>query len=145
MINLNNPSVQKAYDIAMQAHKGQVDKTGHPYIEHPIRMASKADSDAEAIVALLHDVVEDTDITLIELSVHFSEYIIAAIDVLTKRKGETNKEYYERIWYNRLAVRVKMLDIFDNLSPRRFNLLPYKDRLRIVKKYLMGIEILTRV
>lgn len=83
---VNNNLLQKAIEIALQAHKGQTDKGGHDYILHPFRVACNCDTNDERIVAVLHDTIEDTDITYDYLSkLDFPEYIIAAINSVIGR------------------------------------------------------------
>ncbi|WNR44014.1 GTP pyrophosphokinase [Paenibacillus roseipurpureus] len=113
-------SLTKAILIAAKAHDGQVDKGGHPYILHPIRLASKAQTMEQSIVAVLHDVVEDSDITLFDLkSAGFSQSIIEALDCLTRRTDESYEAFIHRIKLNSLAAAVKLLDLEDNCDLRR--------------------------
>lgn len=111
-----------AFDLALQAHKNQVDKCGEPYFLHPMRIAAHFqelnDADA-AIVALLHDVVEETWVSLGFLEDRFPENIVDAVDALTRRKNETYRMYIKRLCSNELARKVKIADIEDNLSPMR--------------------------
>ena len=80
--------IEIAYKIAKNAHKGQIDRAGVDYIKHPETVASFVTTDEEKIVAYLHDVIEDTNVTLKELKTYgFSEAILEAIDIITKKKG----------------------------------------------------------
>lgn len=109
--------MEKALEIAMKAHDGQEDKAERPYIEHPMTVAEKMETEDEKIVALLHDVVEDSDISIGYLRKEgFSEEILSAVDSITKRKseGEEYPEYIERLKKNPLAVRVKLADLDHN-------------------------------
>ncbi|MBF0178343.1 MAG: HD domain-containing protein [Magnetococcales bacterium] len=113
--------LEQAIAIALQAHQGQTDKTGEPYILHPLRLMLRLSSNAERIVAVLHDVVEDTPITLDDLRQYgFSEEILAAVDLLTHRPEESYESYVARLTKNPLARRVKLADLHDNMDLRRF-------------------------
>src|SRR6266478_4647694 len=115
--------IQSAIMLAITAHWGQTDKAGLPYILHPLRVMSSfvgADDGEARIVAVLHDVIEDTDVTLHQLrGKGYSEAVVAAIDALSRRKGEPYKAYIKRVSKNKLATRVKMADLLDNLSVER--------------------------
>lgn len=111
--------INKALEIAVKAHDGQFDKAGIPYITHPIRMALSLNDEDSRVVALLHDVVEDTNVTLKDLSNVFPPHIIEAVDAVTHRIDETYESYIQRVKVNSLAVRVKIADLMDNLSPER--------------------------
>jgi (p)ppGpp synthase/HD superfamily hydrolase len=112
--------LEKAIAIAAQAHTGQIDKAGEPYILHPIRVMLKMSTDEERTTAILHDVIEDSDWTLEKLCQEgFSEQILAAVDCLTKCQNEEYFDYIERICGNKLAVRVKLFDLQDNMNPDR--------------------------
>ena len=108
-------SRDKALRIATEAHKGQTDKAGEPYINHPLTVESMVSEEDEKIVALLHDVVEDSNITLDDLSKEgFSPAIVSAIDAITKRDGEDTAHYTERVRLNPIARRVKIADLTHN-------------------------------
>ena len=130
--------LNKAIEIAAKAHAGQLDKGGKPYILHPLRVMMNfcADDDENAqICAVLHDVVEDTAITLDDLRFEgFSEEIIAALGCLTKRDGESYDDFISRILTNQLACKVKNGDLADNMDLTRIPNPTEKDKERI-KKY----------
>lgn len=127
-------TLTKAILIAAKAHDGQTDKGGNPYILHPARLATKANSEEESIVAILHDVVEDSEITLFDLkNAGFSEDIIEALDCLTKRADESYEGFIKRIKLNPLATKVKLLDLEDNSDIGRFTNPTDKDYARIDK------------
>ena len=134
--------LEKALKISYMAHKNQVDKGGNPYYLHPIFVALNMKDDDEKIVALLHDVVEDTEITLDDLRREgFPEYIIEAIDALTRR-GESYDFYIRKIKQNDLATAVKIGDLNHNLDTSRLNKITEKDLSRVEKykkaqKYLL--------
>lgn len=112
--------VADAVRIAREAHEGQVDKTGHPYIGHVLRVMSRLDTDEEQMAAALHDVIEDTDATpesLLALGV--PEVVVDAVQALTKREGESYADFVARAGTNPIARRVKLADLADNADPRR--------------------------
>lgn len=100
--------------IATGAHYGQVDKGGNPYIEHPKTVASLVMLEDEKIVAWLHDVVEDTNITLADLMPFFEPIIIAAVASITRGKDEPRDEYLKRVKADPIATRVKIADLRHN-------------------------------
>jgi (p)ppGpp synthase/HD superfamily hydrolase len=109
--------IEKAKKIATKAHKGQRRKFGsEPYISHPESVAKRVKGKEAKAIAWLHDVVEDTDKTLDDLSKDFPEKIVHAIDCLTRRDGETYKQFVLRAMNNPLAKIVKIEDIKHNLS-----------------------------
>ena len=129
--------LNKAIEIAAKAHAGQVDKGGKPYILHPLRVMMNFCNDDEVaqICAILHDVVEDTDITLDDLRTEgFADEIITALECLTKRDGESYDDFIGRILTNKLACKVKNGDLADNMDLTRMPNPTDKDKER-VKKY----------
>ena len=139
-----NLYLDKALEIAVKAHSGQKDKVGDPYILHPLRIMMKMDTEEERIVAALHDVVEDSDITLDDLrQAGFPKTILEAVDCLTRRKGEDYEAYVERASSIPLAKKVKIADLEDNMNFRRIHHLTEKDAARILRyqkayRYLTG-------
>ena len=129
--------LNRAIEIAAKAHAGQVDKGGNPYIMHPLRVMVIfcGDSDETTkICAVLHDVVEDTDVTLEDLRAEgFSDEVITALDCLTKREGESYDDFISRILMNMIACKVKYGDLIDNSNLTRIPNPTAKDRERIVK------------
>lgn len=122
--------------MARTAHAGQVDKAGQPYITHPARVANRVAGDEHAVaVAWLHDVVEDTPVTLTELAAQFPPQVVAAVDAITKRAGETRDDYYERVRAVPLAQRVKRADLADNSDPDRLAVLDAATQERLAGKY----------
>ena len=122
----------KAIEIAKTAHNGQVDKKGKPYISHPLRVMNKMDTASEKIVAILHDVVEDSELTLKDLTASgFSDRIIEAIDAITKREGQQYENYLARVMNNSIAIKVKIADMTDNADISRIPHPTDKDRARI--------------
>lgn len=129
--------VTLAQAIAADAHQGQVDKAGRPYIEHPQRVAARvADDPLAAATAWLHDVVEDTPWTLQALDeAGVPTSVLEAVDALTKREGEPAASYYARVRQNPLARRVKLADLDDNSDAQRLDLLPPETQERLRLKY----------
>lgn len=115
--------LQRAIEIAVEAHRDQVDKAGAPYVLHPLRLMLRVAGNDAMIAAVLHDVVEDTDWTIDRLRREgFSETVLAAIDCLTRRDGETYEEFIERAAVNPVARRVKLADLEDNMDIRRIRM-----------------------
>ena len=133
-------NTRKAINIAYNAHMGQVDKSGIPYIFHPYHLAEQMSTEEEIIVALLHDVVEDTNITIEELSKNFNNNIIEAINLLTK-KDDNYETYINKISKNKIAKKVKIADLKHNLDITRITNPEEKDYQRITK-YKKALEIL---
>jgi (p)ppGpp synthase/HD superfamily hydrolase len=135
-------TLTRAIVLAAQHHDGQTDKGGHPYILHPLRLMLQASTDEERIVALLHDVVEDTALTLDDLRCEgFSKQIVEAIDRLTRRPGESYDQFIERIKGNDLARRVKILDLEDNSDLSRIPNPSEVDKRRL-EKYRKALSVL---
>ena len=137
--------LDRAIELAKQHHEGQTDKAGKPYIEHPLRVMYQVESEEEKIVAILHDIVEDTDISLNDLrNEGFSEEVVSAVECLTKQDGENYDSYIERISFNPLAVKIKLADLEDNRDLTRLPEVTDKD-LKRVEKYDKALEKLTRL
>jgi (p)ppGpp synthase/HD superfamily hydrolase len=112
--------LEKAIALAVEAHRGQKDRYGAPYLLHPLRVMARVETVLERIVAVLHDVVEDTDWTLDRLRQEgFGPEVIEALDSLTKRTGEDYMDFVRRSARNPLARRVKLADLEDNMDLRR--------------------------
>lgn len=110
---------KKAMLIAYNAHHGQYDKGGVPYIFHPIHLAEQMDTEEECIVALLHDVVEDTTVTFEELEKEFPSTVMDALRLLTHEDGVPYMDYVKEIKTNSIATKVKMADIMHNYDKTR--------------------------
>src|ERR1051326_6273469 len=135
--------LEKAIAIAVDAHRGQKDRYGAPYILHPLRVMARVGSAAEKTVAVLHDVVEDTDWTFADLKREgFSDSIIEALKCLTKKRGEPYDELVKRSDLNPLAHPVKVADLEDNMDLRRMSVVTDQDWARL-KKYLAAWRLLT--
>ena len=133
-----------AETIAVNAHKSQLDKGGHPYINHPSFGSAHCTSPESRIVGMLHDVVEDTDVTLDALREYgFNEDILMALDLVTKKKGPDYDEdlYYEKIKTNSIAREVKLADLKHNSDISRIPHPTEKD-IRKTEYYKSRIEYL---
>lgn len=129
--------LERAIRVACDEHGGQVDKGGLPYILHPLAvMLGLPAADVNGrIVAVLHDVVEDTSTTLEDLSKWLPHDLLAAVDAMSKRKGESNRVYWARCKANTIAARVKVADMAHNSSPERLACLTYEEQEYLSKKY----------
>ena len=116
---LYTPLTAKAMQIAYAAHHGQVDKGGLPYIFHPYHLAEEMEDEVSCCAALLHDVVEDTDITMEELAKAFPPAVLEVLQLLTHREGVDYFDYVRSIRQNHLAVKVKLADLRHNGDPSR--------------------------
>lgn len=132
--------LNKAIELANRAHAGQVDLAGEPYILHPLRVMMTREKEIERICAVLHDVVEDSNISFDDLRKEgFSEEVIKALDCLTKRPGESYNEFIDRVVGNDIACQIKKADLCDNLNLSRIKNPTEKDRERI-KKYNYALD-----
>ena len=113
------PMTMKAMKIAYQAHHGQLDYNGIPYIFHPIHLAEQMQDEVSCAVALLHDVVEDTNITLDELKAEFPSAVIEVIDLLTHVEDTDYFDYIRKIKENSVAKCVKLADLAHNSDQSR--------------------------
>ena len=126
--------LEEAIEIAVVSHSGQKDKGGSPYILHPLRLLMKMDNEQEMIVAVLHDVVEDTAQTLDDLKAKgFPDRVIDAIKHLTRMKRESYARFIERIKEDPIAVRVKIADLEDNMDIKRLKMLTSTEIKRLNK------------
>jgi (p)ppGpp synthase/HD superfamily hydrolase len=132
---------QPARELAEKAHIGQFDKAGEPYFKHPAFVASLLESDDEKTVAYLHDVIEDTDVTVEDLSAVFPPHIVEAVSTLTKKDIEKYADYILRIKKNHLATVVKLADLTHNMDLSRI-VTPTTDDLVRVEKYKKAYSIL---
>lgn len=128
-------TLQRAIEIATKAHTGQFDKGGKEYIGHPLRVMEMGKTDAEKIVGVLHDVIEDTSITIEYLSEEgFSKEILDALLCVTKQSNNEDYDHFiSRVMTNPLAVKVKINDLRDNMDITRLNKVTEKDLDRIRK------------
>lgn len=135
--------VPTAIILSKTAHLNQYDKGGFCYFYHPCRVASKFEDPTLITIALLHDVVEDTDVTFEDLKKYcFDIDVIESIKCLTHIEGEPYQEYIERISKNPLATKVKIEDLKDNMDTKRLYKLTDTDKTRI-EKYKKALNFLT--
>jgi len=138
-------NLEQAISIASLTHTGQVDKAGEPYILHPLRVMMKLKDEKQRIVAVLHDVIDDTDLTIQDLSDQGLDYeLVKIILTLTRRKDETYDEYLNRICYDRFAMEIKLADLEDNMDMSRIKNPTKKDFQRLAK-YRIAKDILTNI
>ena len=127
--------IEKSLQIALRAYAGKTDKAGREYILHPLRMMAKMKTEMEMSAALLHDVIEDSEITAEQLLAEgIPAEVVEAVQHLTKNENESYEEFVARAKKNRLAARVKIADIEDNMDVLRLSSLSDHDLARI-KKY----------
>jgi len=135
---------KKALKLCFEAHKEQIDKSGMPYVFHPFHLAEQMQDEESTIVALLHDVVEDTDYTLDDLSkMGFDDSVLAAINLMTHMEGVPYMDYVEQIKTNPIAKTVKLADLRHNSDMTRFDVVTPRDRER-AEKYLAAIKLLEK-
>ena len=108
------PMTKQAMILAYAAHHGQLDKSGIPYILHPVHLAEQMDDEISCCVALLHDTVEDTDVTLEDLAKIFPAEVVDAVSLLTHREGVPYFDYVRAIKANPVAIKVKLADLAHN-------------------------------
>ncbi len=136
-------TLERAIQIATFAHWGQKDKAGNPYILHPLRIMLKMDTLERMMIAVLHDVIEDSHWTLENLRDEgFSPTVIKGVDALTRRRGETYQSYIERVKHHSLVIPIKLGDLEDNMNMLRLKEVNQKD-LERMKKYHWGHQQLT--
>lgn len=131
-----------ALQIAQKVHAGQVDKAGKDYILHPMTVASYMDTDIEKAIAYLHDVLEDTDVTVDALREIFPNEIVDTLITLTHRKDESYFEYIQKVSKSKLAKKVKVADLLHNLDITRIKE-PTKQDYERLEKYKKAILYLT--
>ena len=135
-------NLQRAIEIALEAHKGALDKGGNPYILHPLRLMLQMDSEEEMIVAILHDVVEDSEKWSFDKlqAEGFSKKIINSLRSITKEnENEDYEKFIDRSIRDKIGRKVKIADISDNLDISRLKEVTDKDILRI-NKYKKALE-----
>lgn len=126
------PTLENAIALAVEVHRGQTDKAGQPYMLHPLRVMFRCESELERIVAVLHDVVEDTGRSFDDLRrLGYSEAVLAALDCVTRRKDESYEQFVERAASNPVARRVKLADLEDNMDVRRLPAVGPEDQKRL--------------
>jgi (p)ppGpp synthase/HD superfamily hydrolase len=136
-------TLDDAIQLARRAHEGQLDKSGRPYIAHPLRVMGQLRDVHERMTAVLHDVVEDTDVTLDHLTeLGCPAEVVSAVAAISKRPGEGQSDYLARVLANPIALRVKRADIADNLSADRMSRLDPPTQHRLQAKYEAALRLL---
>ena len=126
--------IETSLQIALRAYAGKTDKAGREYILHPLRVMAKMKTDLERSAALLHDVLEDSDITAEELLAEgIPAEVVEAVRFLSKQEGEDYQDFVRRARQNRLAAAVKIADIEDNIDILRLASVDEHDLARIRK------------
>lgn len=138
--------LEVAIQIAVEAHSGQLDKAGQPYVLHPLKVMLSLSNEKDRIVGVLHDVIEDTNITydyLIANGFKGETEILQALKSITKEENETYEEFIERVALNQIAKRVKLADLQDNMDLSRI-LNPTRKDFERIKKYGKAKERLSK-
>jgi (p)ppGpp synthase/HD superfamily hydrolase len=139
-------TLDDAIQLARRAHEGHLDKSGRPYIAHPLRVMGQVKGEHERMTAVLHDVIEDTDVTLDDLTaVGCPEDVLAAVAALSRHSGESQEDYLARVVANPLALLVKRADIADNMSHDRMSRLDRATQERLLAKYEAALRVLDGV
>jgi (p)ppGpp synthase/HD superfamily hydrolase len=129
-------TLDDAIQVARRAHEGQLDKSGRPYIAHPLRVMGMVTGTHQRMTAVLHDVVEDTDVTLEDLAAAgCPDEVLTAVAAISKRPGEPQSDYLTRVLADPIALVVKRADIADNMSPDRMGRLDAETQDRLRTKY----------
>lgn len=131
--------LEKAIQLAVEAHAGDTDKAGETYIRHPLRLMQQMETETERIVAVLHDVVEDTEYDLDDIEDKFGTEVRDAVDAVTKRDGEDYEGLIDRAAANSIARLVKIADLKDNMNITRLNTVDSETGERL-KKYHQSWE-----
>ena len=134
---------KKALKLSFEAHKDQVDKSGMPYVYHPFHLAEQMQSESETVVALLHDVVEDTEYTLDDIKeMGFSDEVIDALVLMTHDESVPYMDYVAKIKSNPIATAVKLADLKHNSDLSRIDTVNAK-AIKRVQKYIDAVRLLT--
>lgn len=133
---------KKALKLSFEAHKNQVDKSGMPYVYHPFHLAEQMETEDAVIVALLHDVVEDTNYTIDDIKeIGFSKRVIEALELMTHDKSVPYMDYVAKIKNNPIAKAVKIADLKHNSDLSRLDIVDDKARKKAAK-YADAIKLL---
>jgi (p)ppGpp synthase/HD superfamily hydrolase len=139
-------TLDDAIQLARRAHEGHLDKSGRPYIAHPLRVMGQLKGVDERMTAVLHDVIEDTDVTLDDLAaVGCPASVLEAVAALSRNPGEAQEDYLARVVANPLALIVKRADIADNMSDDRMGRLDQATQERLLAKYHAALRVLDGV
>ncbi len=124
----------RCVEIAAKAHAGQVDKAGRPYILHPLRLMMRMETPHEMMTAVLHDVIEDSDVRLDDLrSEGVPDEVLQALELLSRRDGQAYEQFITQIKPNALARKVKLADLADNMNLMRLENVGSKELERLAK------------
>ena len=140
---INTKLTRKEMILAYDAHKNQFDKSNVPYIYHPIHLAEQMDTELECIVALLHDVVEDTEITFKDLEKEFPEEVVDLLKILTHDKKVDYMDYIRNVKKSVIATKIKIADLEHNADITRLDNITLDD-IKRTEKYKKALEILRR-
>ena len=132
---------KQALKLCFEAHNEQIDKSGMPYVFHPFHLAEQMTDEAKTVVALLHDVVEDTQYSMQDLEKEFPREVIEALKLLTHDKSVDYFEYVEKVKANPTAKKVKIADVIHNSDQSRLDSITEKD-LKRREKYKKAIALL---
>lgn len=142
-MNKQQQLLEQAIHIALQAHLGEADKGGNPYVLHPLRVMLAMETTEEKIVAVLHDVIEDSSFTIEELKQRgFSKKVLDAVTLLTKKENQNYQDYISAIKKNPLVTKVKLSDLKDNMNTTRLKKVGVADKERL-RKYKAAYKFLT--
>jgi (p)ppGpp synthase/HD superfamily hydrolase len=136
--------LEEAIGLASHWHYDQRDKSDYPYIMHPLRVMLKGTTWNQRIVGMLHDIVEDTPVTIKRINAQFGDTIAQSIVCITHLPNEPNQMYLARVCTDLVARQVKIYDIEDNLSPERMANLDRPTQERLRKKYNDALEYLVK-
>jgi len=131
---MNINLIEKSLEIALSAYSGQIDKAGKTYILHPLRLMAQMETEEEMAVALLHDVIEDSEYTAEDLVNNgIPAEVVNAVQCLTKKPNEDYESFIDRVLENKLATKIKQADIEDNINILRLQSVNEKDLERVAK------------
>lgn len=135
------PTLERALQIAVNAHDGQKDRNGEAYIFHPLRVMARCHTVPGRMLALLHDVVEDTSVTFEELAAEgFPAEVLATLRLLTHEDGTSYEDYITRIMTDPVAVEVKLADLEDNSDIHRLRQEPAEQMFTRLAKYMRAYQ-----
>ena len=130
-------TLNRAIAIAARAHEGQFDKAGAPYILHPLRLMLRQSTPEGMMAAVLHDVMEDTGVSLANLRAEgFSPVVLAAVEALTRQADESYEAFIRRLAPNPVARQVKLADLEDNMNLQRLSQMTDRDLKRLRRYHL---------
>lgn len=139
-------TLEDAIILAVEAHRGQLDKGHNPYILHPLRVMLAQSSDVQMMIAVLHDAVEDGGITLQDLAGQgYPNEVVKGVKAITRNENQSYEEYLEVIMENDIVIPVKIADVKDNFSPARLMHLDPDTVQRLTKKYTKALQILLKL